>query len=588
MMKKIATAAAFILVVVVIPLTIWVMVFAAFPGGIVDPEYETETVGVETTFHEGVVYRYPDVIPLVSVTGDHYEMGLQYGVLLKDEILTSLDEYERIFRFIARDEGIPYRLLVGVMKLRTRKIAKKLPERFIEEARGVSAGSGVPLDTVLMVSLFYDVSESLGGCTSVLMRGEDGGVIHARNNDFAFLDALDDLSVVVTHNATGFYTVTHIDWYLGMGVETGYNDHGLTYSEETLGSVSPNAEGFSLTYLARIAMEEKEDLDGVMEVFDTLPTIGGYGTVWADLDAGEGAVIEVSPTGWTSFPLGSDLIWNLNHYYDEAIREIHQSVYKCLKADDWDRELVASSFDASNPPFDIADALSFVRNRTAPDGTDLTRFGSACPVCNNHGWQMMIFDPNGDGFYYSWGGSYAALNDVWRIYQDFSRPPEIAFEAIPVDEYIKEHAAVDGMLLTDEEKLDEYVKLAKKYPNEANAQFYAAYSAFLCGRPDLLIEYAPKAYDMRPDVAEYRLFDGLSALTRGDAVGATALLSDIDDGLFTPYQQIIRYAALERAEVDRADTHRGAYEAIVSEYGAEDYYEKRMCPLIDALAEYGE
>ena len=454
MMKKLAAAAGFILVVIIIPLMVWFMVFTAFPGGIVDPGFENETNGVKTTFHEGVAYRYPDMVPLVSVTGDHHEMGLQYGVLLRDEIITALDEYDRIFRFLARDEGVPYRVLTCVMKLRTRKIAKKLPERFIKEARGVSMGSGVPLDTVLMISLFYDVSESLGGCTSVLMRGEDGTVIHARNNDFSYLDALDDLSVVVTHNAEGYHSVTHIDWYLGMGVETGYNDHGLTFSEETLGSVSPNAEGFSLTYLVRIAMEEKEDLNGVMEVFDTLSTIGGYGTVWADLDAGEGAVIEVSPTGWVAFPLGSDLIWNLNHYYDEALREIHQPVYKGLKAEDWDRELVASSFDASSPPFDIADALSFVRNRTAPDGTDFTRFGSVRSVCNDHGWQMMIFDPTGDGFYYSWGGSYAARNDVWRIHQDFSRPPEIAFKSIPVDEYVREHAAIVGMLLTDEEKLD--------------------------------------------------------------------------------------------------------------------------------------
>jgi len=583
MLKKLAIAAGFLLVVVILPLSVWFMVFTAFPGGIVDPGYETETIGVKTTFHDGVAYRYPDVVPLVSVTGDHYEMGLQYGVLLKDEIISALDEYDRIFRFLSRDEGVPYRLLTCVMKLRTRKIAKKLPERFIEEARGVSAGSGVPLDTVLMVSLFYDVSESLGGCTSVLMRGEDGTVIHARNNDFSYLDALNDLSVVVTHNAEGYHSVTHIDWYLGMGVETGYNNEGLTFSEETLGSVSPNAEGFSLTYLVRIAMEEKEDLAGVMEVFDELVTIGGYGTVWADLDAGEGAVIEVSPTGYAPFFLGSDLIWNLNHYYDEALRKEHQPVRpSLLKNNDWDRELVASSFDGA-PPYTITDALTFIRNRTAPDGADFARFGSARPVCNSKGWQMMIFDPEGDGFYYSWGVSYAARNDVWRIHQDYSRPPYIVFEAIPVDAYMRESAAVDGMLLTMDEKLDEYVTLAEKYPEEANAHFIAAYNAFLCGRPDVLVEYAPTAYEMRPDVAEYRLLAGLAALAAGDASEATTLLSDIDDSLFTPYQQIIRFAALERADGDGAEGHRERYEAIIAEYDAGEYYEKRIFSLIDVL-----
>jgi hypothetical protein len=200
---------------------------------------------------------------------------------------------------------------------------------------------------------------------------------------------------------------------------------------------------------------------------------------------------------------------------------------------------------------------------------------------------MMIFDPEGDGFYYSWGISYAARNDVWRIHQDFSRPPYVAFEAIPVDEYVRENAAVDGMLLTDEEKLDEYVKLAEKYQDEAHAQFFAAYTAFLCGRPDILAEYAPKAYEMDPDMGEHQLFAGLAALAVGDASEATALLSDIDDSLFTPSQQIIRFAALERVDTDRADAHREAYEAVIAEYNAGDYYEKRVRPLIDALAEYG-
>jgi hypothetical protein len=253
-----------------------------------------------------------------------------------------------------------------------------------------------------------------------------------------------------------------------------------------------------------------------------------------------------------------------------------------FKDNDWDRERVASSFEGT-PPYDIADALTFIRNRTAPDGADFALFGSARSVCNSHGWQMMIFDPAGDGFYYSWGSSYAARNDVWRIHQDFSLPPEIAFEAVPVDEYVKKHADIQGLLLSDEEKLTEYILLADAYPNEDHAQFYAAYMAFLCGRPDVLAEYAPKAFDLRPDVAEHQLFAGLAALAARDAEAATALLTDIDDSLFTPYQQLIRYAVLERADEGRADGYREAFDGIVAEYDAGEYCTKHVLPLIDAL-----
>lgn len=89
-----------------------------------------------------MVYRYPRIVPLLSVSGSHYEMGLQYGTLLKSEIINALKDYEKLLRWMAKDEGVHYRLLVASFRLKSNRIARKLPKRFHKEIKSIAKGSG--------------------------------------------------------------------------------------------------------------------------------------------------------------------------------------------------------------------------------------------------------------------------------------------------------------------------------------------------------------------------------------------------------------------------------------------------------------
>jgi len=250
---------------------------------------QVKTDGIKSSFREGVIYRYPSMVPFVEVSGDHYQMGLQYGVLLRPEIVRALESYEKIFKWKAEELKMPYSDFTAMIMARARQIAERLPDRFQKEMQGMADGSGVPYATVLAISLMYDCFEC-GGCTGVLLKGSDGRIIHGRNNDTSSYggEEIWKMVVIVRHRPKGYNAVTHMDYPLWGGVETGYNDRGLTFSEETLKIRKPDPKGFSLSFLIRMALEECATFEDLYSLFDHYPVIGAYGCVWGQRKEGRG------------------------------------------------------------------------------------------------------------------------------------------------------------------------------------------------------------------------------------------------------------------------------------------------------------
>lgn len=564
------------LVFLVILLVGWFR-WTSFPGKIEQVQYQPKVSGNMASFQQGDIYRYNDLPPLLSVFGTHYQMGLQYGVLLRPEILKALRVYHQILRREAKKRHIPFPLLVAFLKYRAKRMAARLPERFRKEIQGVADGSGVRQDVVLTVSLLYDVAMSLG-CTSVLMKGKDGTIIHGRNNDWPESSGLGRLTVVVRHQATGFQTVTHCDFPLWLGVETGMNNAGLGFSEETYGIKRPNPHGLPIVYLARMALETCTNLNDVTKLFDRYRVIGSYGTVWSDRAAGEGMLLEVTPKGKAVKKLQGSLFWNFNHIEDSELRELQRAT---VDLDGWnlDRELLAREFPLKSK-YEISDAVKFLRTQEAEDGTDYSWCGSKTAICNDCGLQMIVFDPGGNGLYLAVGDAYAATKIVYHIFNDFSRPPELFAKALPQKPMIKEAAKIKNGFLTPQQKLNAYLRLAQKYSGDANAQFLAARESFLQAQWDLFIDYAKQAYTLNPSVPEYRLFAGIASLKQHQPQKAVQLLDSLSQVKFYPQQELYRLTALEMAWEDidsrKALQYQLKRKEIVNRLGIPDYYKENI------------
>ncbi len=550
-----------------------------FSDRVKSAKYEDQilTGGVKSAFHDGVLYRYPGIVPLLEVAGSHYEMGLQYGVLLRPEIVAGLDSFERILNWHACNEGVPRWLFRSALKRKTRKMAKRLPHRFREEFEGVSEGSGVPLDAVILISLFYDVGEGMSGCTGVLMRGAEGTIIHGRNQDSAGFGGseLGKLTAVVRYKAKGFHTVTHMDYPLYMGVETGYNDQGLAFSEETLSIKQPNPKGFPVLYLVRIALETCANLDDLPAVLEQYPTVGAYGMLWSDRDAGRGMLIECTPTAWAVQELENDILWDFNSIYDPTLQR-QQPDWVRLGGSDQSRERLAAAFERK-PAYTVADAVAFLRAREDADGVDYAWSGTKEAICNDLTQQMEIFHPGGDGFYLAVGQYYAAQSAVHHIHEDFSQAPELFTAAVPLSPLVEEVAKIENALTPFAEEVRAIHALAAKHPENANLQFIAAMKSLRKGDLDTFIACAARAYALAPEVSEFRLQAGMAAAYASDWDTCLELLEGVDDTTFRPIERIERAQMLSQVYSGRDPQKAAQYAeqlaALVVEFDASGYFD---------------
>lgn len=86
--------------------------------------FKTQKSGEKVTFKQGYAYRRDNVPIQVSVSGTHYEMGLQYGVLLKNEIRQMDYKLYSVIGYYSREIGLPKNLVYIYFKYKINRLSK--------------------------------------------------------------------------------------------------------------------------------------------------------------------------------------------------------------------------------------------------------------------------------------------------------------------------------------------------------------------------------------------------------------------------------------------------------------------------------
>ncbi|RPJ57856.1 MAG: hypothetical protein EHM12_08735 [Dehalococcoidia bacterium] len=563
-----------------------------------DTKYNKDIVinGVKSTFHDGVVYRYPGRLPLCELNGDFFEMGLQYGVLLRPEIYRGIDAWGQTIGWQYGNTGMKPDIAFQAMQGMAIDMAVKLPQRYQDEMKGIAEGSGLPYEAILNYSLMYDTGQfwASTSCSSLLLKGANGTIIHARNHDTGSGgEALHGPSqCVIRFNNKGLNTMTEISDAGTLMTLHGWNDKGLTYSCNTIMSRNINSDGHSLSFIPRIILDECSTLDEAEKYQTSHLPLNGLGATYTDRKAGKGAVFEITSTSWSKRELKDNKpVWLFNDVTDPAIIDQQPPSRLIGFSPNWgdtcgDRWKIASTFNVKDE-YTIDDAIDAMQMTRGPEGADYSWSGMREGICNWMTDLFLIYGPKMDGFYYAYSPSYSAWRDVYFQGNDFSKPPVLYRKGIPVSDAVEEYAAERISVIPDKDRIKDYVAMAAKYSDDAQMQFLAGYHAFVLKQPDQYASYFDKAYAMKPSNVEYKLFAGLAAFTVKNNEKAISILEDIKPGDLYPAEELYRLTGLQKAWTDKdqqkADRYGQQINVILDKYGAEKIYKTRILPLINSF-----
>ena len=169
-------------------------------------------------------------LPLVVLSGGPYEVGRQYGSLLREEIAHAVAVEDEALRPMLKVLGMDDR----AMRARIEALSALLPADIHEEIRGVSEASGFPRETILYHTLVLDVlSGAPIGCSQFAAFGRataEGTVIHGHNLDVPYPSLARHLRpACIVYRLTGRIPYVSITfWPAALGVCSGMNAEGLS------------------------------------------------------------------------------------------------------------------------------------------------------------------------------------------------------------------------------------------------------------------------------------------------------------------------------------------------------------------------
>lgn len=212
----------------------------------------------------GAELSYSFGYPVLKLRGSYYKMGIQYGVLLRNEIRKLYNKNngrkEQVIKalpwYLRPFSGFFVALVAGYSFLR-------IPVKYRRELSALSKGSGVPLIDIASTAFGGVVFDA--ACTSVLSHGEHG-IIHAQNLDFepAYLG---EFPVIVEYSHPGKLRYMHLGIAGIPGIFHGMNEKGISitinYGD---GTYNAGNKGLPMGYKLRDILERAQSLDDVERI----------------------------------------------------------------------------------------------------------------------------------------------------------------------------------------------------------------------------------------------------------------------------------------------------------------------------------
>ena len=290
---------------------------------------------------------------VLCVTGSPYEMGYAQGRLLKAWVRQGSLGYIEGLKRIAR-------LDYDQMTEHARKVKVHIPPELLDEIRGISDGSGVDFDRLLVLHTFLEYSQ-LQACSSYAVFGDaalDGRVIHGYNLEFNGFAVAHKYVVLVYRQPDSGNASVSVTWPGFVGTLAAMNDKGLSASllnvcawkEQTTRSGLPYA------FLVRELAEKCSSLEEAKDYLRGAERTMGNNILICQAAPPMAAVAEFTAKEIVFREAEDCAVAATNHYRKLSFLDSGESSFRCSR---YDRimELVGENYGR------IDDTMNFLKDK---------------------------------------------------------------------------------------------------------------------------------------------------------------------------------------------------------------------------------
>jgi hypothetical protein len=249
------------------------------------------------TFHEGKLVV-KEGTPFLTVKGNSYEMGLQYGVLLNNHLIAIDETIDSMVSSYVGSFFLKKWIAGMVFNSKVKKVEKTMPAEYVQELKGMAEGCDLSMKDLQTIAYFPQIFYKIS-CTAFVIRNELG-VVHGRNLDWPSLGALAKHPLIVNYYKKEKNPVTILSFVGYPGVYTGMNHAGLSMSINMNGTPAENDKeiadyntGMPLAFKLRNILENGDELKEVDEQFKNYSSHAWFITVGSKKD-NNGALYELT------------------------------------------------------------------------------------------------------------------------------------------------------------------------------------------------------------------------------------------------------------------------------------------------------
>ncbi len=232
--------------------------------------------------------------PVVYLEGSPYELGYQHGEFLGEAVRKSVGQILGYFRRYLKIPLLDAWAANGWLDRSWRMAAPFLPHESLEELRGLSEASGVPLKDLWRLHAIPDRTYACSGLAAWGRATVGGRLVHTRNLDWNIKVGLQQYAAVFVVRPRGKRAFINVGWAGFIGVLTGINDQQLSIGQVGAETVDVTYRGLPMVFLMRRILEEAEDLDGAVRLVRDAPRTVGVNYLLADAKARRAVAIETT------------------------------------------------------------------------------------------------------------------------------------------------------------------------------------------------------------------------------------------------------------------------------------------------------